>query len=77
MVTYFTGRGKCTGILLDKRTITYIVLDKGTLESSSEPRTALSGEAKLEQGIMKVGDTRDHKADEQVADLQTRRCWSV
>lgn len=45
MVTYFTGRGKRTGLLLDKRTITYIVLDKGTLDSSSEPRTARSGEA--------------------------------
>lgn len=41
----FSGRGKHTGIILDKRTFTYIILDKGTFESSSEPQTALGGEA--------------------------------
>lgn len=43
--THFSGRGKHTGIILDKRTFTYIILDKGTFESSSEPQTALGGEA--------------------------------
>lgn len=49
MVTYtgntFSGRGKHTAIILDKRTFTYIILDKGTFESSSEAQMALSGEA--------------------------------